>query len=118
VIAIIILFCQEYVLETKNIVGVFNMVVKVNEDIDLDAFLRKHTSYLAEPMNNEGCVIVISPKEFHLLKNKVTTPIGEEVKEKKPVKQTTGEVKKECRSCGSKVCGMLAGICGKWEPKT
>ena len=103
--------------KTMNIIGTFHMVVKARKGVDLDEFLLKHNEYLAEPTNADGVVIVLRPKSFQLMQNGLKSTICEvQDKPKENVKQAHKKVERECRTCGSKTCGMLAGFCAKWEP--
>jgi len=103
--------------KTMNIIGTFHMVVKARKGVDLEEFLLKHNEYLAEPTNADGVVILLKPKSFQLMQNGLMSTICE-VKDSpiESVQQAPKKTVKECRSCGSKTCGMLAGFCAKWEP--
>jgi len=111
--------------QTVNIIGTFHMVVKINKGVDVDELLRKNTEYIADPMNNDGVVIVIHPKSFTLLEQGVHTLISDEevvieednVKANPQVIYVEPNTVKECRTCGSKTCGMLAGSCANWTPR-
>jgi hypothetical protein len=108
--------------ETYNVLGTFHLVVKVKAGEDINDVLFNGTDWLAEPLNGKSVVISMIPKLFNQItggKVVETYSAKAEVDIVAPVvkkKSCTKEVK-ECRTCGSKTCGMLAGVCKKWEAK-
>ena len=106
--------------EKMNIIGTFHMVVQANAGVDVEEFLRKNNEYIAEPTNGDGVVIIMLPKSFSLLQQGVKTPIweSEEAPQEEPTTNSTEETTvHECRTCGDKECGALAGSCAKWKPR-
>lgn len=49
----------------------FNAMICTNEGVNIDNFIKNSTDYLAEPRNDDGCVVVFNLKDYKLSKSDI-----------------------------------------------